>query len=221
MGHIKIDRKLFENYLWTERRPRTRFEAWLDLIQLVSFSEENKNTINGVTVTWNRGEFPISYSFLSSRWIWSIRKVRTFLNGLKNDKMIVTKTTNKMTILTLCNYALYQDVRQAKGQAKDKQDDRQMAGIKEGNNNISNNIYRTFPPSLEDIQKRMTEREIISFSAEAFFSHYSANGWMVGKNKMKDWDAALTYWNQKNKTYENTGRNTKQGAKSINMQWVD
>jgi len=25
---------------------------------------------------------------------------------------------------------------------------------------------------------------------QKFLNHYSANGWMVGKNKMKDWKAA-------------------------------
>lgn len=55
--------------------------------------------------------------------------------------------------------------------------------------------YKIIPPTLEDIKIRMEERNITSFSAETFFSNYERIGWMVGKNKMKDWDSCLTYWN--------------------------
>ena len=36
--------------------------------------------------------------------------------------------------------------------------------------------------------------------AENWLNHYEANGWMVGKNKMKDWKASVRTWkiNQKN-----------------------
>ncbi len=30
--------------------------------------------------------------------------------------------------------------------------------------------------------------------AESFFYHYESNGWVVGKNKMKDWHAAASGW---------------------------
>ena len=50
----------------------------------------------------------------------------------------------------------------------------------------------------------MIQRGLVSFTAEAFHSHYTANGWMVGKNKMKDWNAALTTWNEKSKQYGTT-----------------
>ena len=31
-------------------------------------------------------------------------------------------------------------------------------------------------------------------NAEKFFNHYESNGWYVGKNKMKDWKAAVRGW---------------------------
>jgi hypothetical protein len=36
--------------------------------------------------------------------------------------------------------------------------------------------------------------------AENWLNHYEANGWMVGKVKMKDWKASVRTWkaNQKN-----------------------
>ena len=32
---------------------------------------------------------------------------------------------------------------------------------------------------------------------DKWFNHYLANGWMVGKNKMKDWRAAVRTWEEK------------------------
>lgn len=107
MAHISIDRKIFNHPLWKEKRPRTKFEAWLDLIQLVSFKESNKAIINNTVIRWNRGQYPISYSFLSKRWSWSVKRVRIYLQLLKDEKQIETKSIGKITILCLVNYELY------------------------------------------------------------------------------------------------------------------
>lgn len=124
MSFILIDRKLFNHFLWTENRSLSRFEAWIDLIQLASFTHKNERLINGVLVKWDRGQIPVSYSFLMKRWNWSANRVRGYLSMLKNNKQINTRTTSVTTILTLCNYEQYNIKQQAGGQAK---------GITDGN----------------------------------------------------------------------------------------
>ena len=52
---------------------------------------------------------------------------------------------------------------------------------------------RFSPPSLEEVQAYCRERNN-NVDAERFINHYTANGWMVGKNKMKDWKAAVRTW---------------------------
>lgn len=39
-------------------------------------------------------------------------------------------------------------------------------------------------------------------TAESFFDYYSANGWKVGKNPMKDWKASLRNWIRRDKDYK-------------------
>ena len=39
--------------------------------------------------------------------------------------------------------------------------------------------------------------------AKAFFNYYESNGWMVGKNKMKNWEAAIRNWMNNNSKFEN------------------
>ena len=52
---------------------------------------------------------------------------------------------------------------------------------------------RFIPPTLEEIKSYCDERNNL-VDPERFYDFYSAKGWMVGKNKMKDWKAAVRTW---------------------------
>ena len=54
-------------------------------------------------------------------------------------------------------------------------------------------------PTIEQLKEYMTEQGMNDI-AENWLNHYEANGWMVGKVKMKDWKASVRTWkiNQKN-----------------------
>jgi len=49
------------------------------------------------------------------------------------------------------------------------------------------------PPSLDEVRAYIKERGY-AVNPDGWFSHYEANGWMVGKNKMKNWRAAIGTW---------------------------
>lgn len=48
-------------------------------------------------------------------------------------------------------------------------------------------------PTIEEIEAYIAEKGY-TFSAQAFFDYYEANGWRVGKNPMKKWKAACANW---------------------------
>lgn len=50
------------------------------------------------------------------------------------------------------------------------------------------------PPSLEMVKKYLESVNEKRFTAIQFMDHYESNGWMIGKNKMKDWQAAIRTW---------------------------
>jgi len=52
---------------------------------------------------------------------------------------------------------------------------------------------RFVPPTTIEV-KEYAESIGYRLDAEAFCSHYDSNGWKVGKNKMKDWRAAVRTW---------------------------
>lgn len=52
---------------------------------------------------------------------------------------------------------------------------------------------RFIPPSIEDIKIYCKERNN-EIQAEQFFDFYESKNWMIGKNKMKNWKAAIRTW---------------------------
>lgn len=61
---------------------------------------------------------------------------------------------------------------------------------------------RFTPPSVDEVAEYVRSRGS-SIDAERFVDYYSANGWKVGKNPMRDWKAAVRTWEQRRE--EETG----------------
>ena len=62
--------------------------------------------------------------------------------------------------------------------------------------------------SKNEIAKGIWNSAKVITEAKAFFNHYESNGWMVGKNKMKNWEAAIRNWMNNNSKFENQKQNT-------------
>ena len=54
------------------------------------------------------------------------------------------------------------------------------------------------PPTLQEVKAYCIERNN-DIDPERFIDFYESKGWMVGKNKMKDWKAAVRSWESRNK----------------------
>ena len=53
-------------------------------------------------------------------------------------------------------------------------------------------------PTLDEL-KNYTKEHNLKIDEERFIDYYEAKGWMIGKNKMKDWKAAARNWNRNQK----------------------
>ncbi len=53
---------------------------------------------------------------------------------------------------------------------------------------------RFLPPTRQDVAEYCREKGYSNFDVERFIDYYTSNGWMVGKNKMKDWKATVRNW---------------------------
>ena len=54
------------------------------------------------------------------------------------------------------------------------------------------------PPTVEEVREYCRSRQS-TVLAQSFVDFYESKGWMVGKNRMKDWKAAVRTWEAKDK----------------------
>ena len=62
--------------------------------------------------------------------------------------------------------------------------------------------------------------------AQHFVDYYTSNGWQVGKNKMKDWKAAIRTWERNNfssnkKSYTNNTAQELEEAYAMMTHWAE
>lgn len=58
-------------------------------------------------------------------------------------------------------------------------------------------VSRFEKPTLSELKTYMLEIGMADVS-EKWFDYYESNGWLVGKNKMKNWKAAVRTWKNNN-----------------------
>jgi hypothetical protein len=198
-GWIKLHRSIKEHWLYTEDRVFSKFEAWNDILLSVNFSDA-KQVIKGKIYNIKRGESTMSLDTWAKRWNWDKSKVRRFLTLLQSDGMIVLVSDNITTHLTVCNYASYQDERNASEtpmKRKRNTNEIQTTPIKEEQEQQEQKEGKFIKPTIEQIKTYMKEQGMNDIS-ERWMSHYESNGWLVGKNKMKDWKASVRTWKLNN-----------------------
>ena len=210
-GWICIHRCILKHWIWQDAN---KFKWWVDLL-LRANHEDKKVLIDGALMLCKRGEFITSLSKLANEWMVNRDTVRRFLDLLESDAMIIRKSTHKMTQITICNYDSYQDKPTTDTTTEattDRQLTQQQADTNNNYNNdnnvnnIKNNYIggqknsRFVPPTLEEVRAYCQERKN-TVDAEEFIDHYTANGWVCGKNKakMKDWRATVRTWERMRK----------------------
>ena len=72
---------------------------------------------------------------------------------------------------------------------------------------------RFYPPTLDEVKQYCEERKN-NIDPMAFIDFYSSKGWMIGKNRMKDWKAAVRTWERKRKEKS-------QAESSVYDEWRD
>lgn len=111
-GAVLIWRSIRNHPSWftNEGRPAMPFEAWLDLILLASYQDEDVND-RGESVHLKRGQVLACERYLATRWTWSRGKVRRWAKAAQSRGEIQRNPARRRTILTLCNYEYWQAFR--------------------------------------------------------------------------------------------------------------
>jgi hypothetical protein len=105
------------NDLWTGEK-FTRGQAWADLLLITNF-KDGFIRVNGSKVIIKRGQCGWSEAKLSERWGWSRTKIRSFISELIEADQIKQEKDRRKSVITICNYSIYQDEDELKRHQKD------------------------------------------------------------------------------------------------------
>ena len=204
MDYIKLNRKVL-NWEWYGNINTCRL-----FIHMILKANWKDGKFEGKVIP--RGSFVSSLPKLADETSLTMREVRTAISHLKSTGEVTCKTYSKFTIFTVKNYCQYQ--------MSDTQNDRQATGKrhsndiltptieekKEGNIKEDTNVSkkRFAPPSVDEVRAYCAERNN-GIDPQSFIDFYESKGWMVGKNHMRDWKAALRTW-ERNRTKPPNGK---------------
>lgn len=135
----------------------------------------------------------------------SERQVRTAIEHLKSTNEITTKSTNRFTVVHVEKWAFWQigegkPTNKSTNSKSNKRPttDQQPTTSKESKNVRKEevlNIRNLIPPTLEMVTEYI-EANNYNVDAEAFMDYYNSKGWLVGRSKMKDWQASVRTWSR-------------------------
>ena len=179
-----------------------------------------------------RGSFVSSISKLSAETGLSEREVRTALEHLKKTGEVTCNRHAKYSVYTVVNYCKYQSSDRQNDTENDMESDTRsdtsvdnlstgnrhaIEEKKEGKNKRINNTGRFEPPDVEMVRAYCQERGN-KVDPQAFVDFYESKGWMVGKNKMKNWKAAVRTWEKEDQRRSQTRKEetAKRGSTGFN-----
>lgn len=160
-----------------------------------------------------RGSFVSSYPRLSDECNMTVNEVRTALKHLVSTGEITVKAYSKYSVFTVNNYCMYQEINSQSTDISQSDNIQPTASAQSINSQLTtieerkkerreegkiNNTVRFTPPDLDMVRDYCIERNN-SVDPQAFIDFYSSKGWMIGKNKMKDWKAAVRTWERSGK----------------------
>ena len=113
-GFVKINRSEFNDIFFNEKRKFTRFEAWIDLLQLASYKDGHSVMVNNKMFTLNKGEIIASFRFLEKRWNWSNNKIKNYFLLLEKATWMRREMRQGQTIVIICKTGYYGEAKKEK-----------------------------------------------------------------------------------------------------------
>ena len=205
-GFVKLHRKMIE---WGWYSDCVVKDVFIHILMVATFKPTKY-----LGYDLKPGQAVIGRKKLADELGFTEQQVRTALKKLESTGEISLFSTNKFTIATVENWEFYQ--------SGDDDDNQQITNNQPTNNqqitnnqphlknvkNVKKDIYisprNIIPPTLEMVSRYCTERNN-GVDPQKFIDWYEARGWLVGRVKMKDWQAAVRTWEKNNKPKKGTG----------------
>ena len=119
-------------------------------------------------------------------------KRRAYSESRRQNRSNPNKSSSHdLHMKNICN--TYEEHMENENVNEDVNKNKDTDSSKNSNDNEKGRASRFTPPDFSEVQAYCQERGK-GVDPERWFNYYTANGWMVGKNKMKDWKAAVRTW---------------------------
>jgi len=229
-GFILIQRKITGWKWWHNNTARG---LWLYL--LVSANWKSGYLGDGNEI--KRGQVCKSLRTMAAENDVNVKTIRYWLKKFEESGEIVVDRAHRYHVINIVNYGKYQDKPDDKGtrtgtitgtntgtitgtntgtdrtritKVTKKQGEQYIGDAK-----ASTTHKRFSPPSLDDLEDYANSIGYVGFDPDKFVDYYSANGWMVGKQHMKDWKATIRNWKRRDDEKYNAAMKKKQEEERI------
>ena len=198
-GYIRLHRQILK---WEWYGNTNTFRLFLHCLLKANFTD---GRFEGRDI--KRGSFVTSLDKLSKEIGQSVKQVRVSLDHLIGTGEVASQSFNRFRIITVVKYDEYQSdgkqngsQRASEGQAEGKQGASKGQQYKKDNNDKNDKKGKSIfiPPTVEEVREYCESRKN-GIDPEMFVNFYESKGWYIGKNRMKDFRAAIRTWERKRK----------------------
>ena len=205
-GFVKLHKKIVE---WEWYKDNSVKSVLIHLLIIANYKD---GRFKGRVI--KRGQVVTSQAKLADALGMNKKTIKKCLDKLEATGEVVCETTKMYTIITVTNYDSYQGGPYSgpqggvlSGPQYGPQDgpqyghNRRNKERKEIKNSLAHSVRVSefSQPSLDDVEAYADERGAPSMMAVEFYEFYESNGWMVGKNPMRNWKASFNGWMRRHK----------------------
>jgi hypothetical protein len=178
-GWIKLHRQILE---WEWYSDNNCFRLFLHLLLKANHKEKR---FKGIEL--KVGSIVTSRDLLARETGLSSQQIRTALNKLISTNEITSETSPQGTILQIVSYEKYQV------STNEITNEQPTSNQRVTTNNNVKKEKKFIIPTFNDVLEYCMQNNL-DVDGVKFINFYESKGWMVGKNKMKDWKAAIRTW---------------------------
>ena len=191
-GYVKLWRKLEDSQIFQNEKA---LKIWIWIL-IRANHKENTVLFGRQKILIHKGEFVMGLNKASEHLNLAKSTIHFWVNYLNDLGMVELKKTNKFTLIKIKNWEDYQDGEtqmelQKNSKRTLKETNKNEQGIIKNDKEVS--VGHFVPPTFEEVSKYCLERNN-TVDANKFIDFYQSKGWVVGKTKMKDWQACVRTW---------------------------
>jgi hypothetical protein len=178
-GWIKLHRQILE---WEWYSDNNCFRLFLHLLLKANHKEKR---FKGIEL--KVGSIVTSRDLLARETGLTSQQIRTALTKLISTNEITSVTSSQGTIIQIVSYEKYQVP------TNEITNEQPTSNQQSTTNNNVKNEKKFIIPTFNDVLEYCMQNNL-DVDGVKFINFYESKGWMVGKNKMKDWKAAIRTW---------------------------